>query len=53
LTLRLHHAEREYAYDRDSASGRLEKALDEAGQKGWTVADMKMDWKRVFPFEKS
>jgi hypothetical protein len=52
--LLVHHtdAEREYAYDRDSAVGRLDKALDEAPKKGWTVVDMKKDWKRVFAFEK-
>ena len=49
----VHHtdAEREYAYDRQSQFGRLDKALDEATARGWTVADMKHDWKRVFPFE--
>ena len=54
FALIVHHtdAEREVAYDRDSSIGRLDKALDEAGQKGWTVVDMKKDWKRVFPFEK-
>jgi hypothetical protein len=43
-------AEREYAYDRKSSFGRLDKALDEALVKGWMVVDMKRDWKRVFPF---
>jgi phosphoglycolate phosphatase-like HAD superfamily hydrolase len=49
----VHHtdAEREYAYDRQSHVGRLDKALDEAGAKGWTVADMKRDWRKVFAFE--
>jgi hypothetical protein len=49
----VHHtdAEREWAYDLESSIGRLDKALDEAGAKGWTVVDMKRDWKRVFPFE--
>lgn len=49
----VHHtdAAREYAYDRHSAYGRLDKALDEATAKGWTVVDMKRDWKVVFPFE--
>jgi hypothetical protein len=48
----VHHtdAEREWAYDRKSSIGRLDKALDEAKTKGWTVADMKNDWKRVFAF---
>jgi phosphoserine phosphatase len=47
----LHHtdAEREYAYDRDSKVGRLDKALDNAPDKGWIVIDMKNDWKTVFP----
>jgi hypothetical protein len=47
----VHHtdAEREYAYDRQSSVGRLDKALDEAGRQGWTVVDMKQDWKRIFP----
>jgi len=54
FALIVHHtdAKREVAYDRDSAIGRLDKALDEAEQKGWTVVDMKKDWKRVFPFER-
>lgn len=49
----VHHtdAEREWAYDRQSHIGKLDKALDEANAKGWTVADMKRDWKRVFVFE--
>ena len=49
----VHHtdAEREWAYDRQSAIGRLDKALDEATAKGWTVVDMKRDWKKVFAFE--
>ena len=47
----VHHtdAEREYAYDRQSKVGKLDKALDEAGAKSWTVVDMKRDWKTVFP----
>ena len=51
--LLVHHtdAEREWAYDRQSPVGRLDKALDEAQQRGWTVVDMKADWKRIFPFE--
>jgi hypothetical protein len=49
----VHHtdAEREWAYDRQSPIGRLDKALDEAKQRGWTVVSIKSDWKRVFPFE--
>jgi phosphoglycolate phosphatase-like HAD superfamily hydrolase len=47
----VHHADevREYAYDRKSKIGTLDKALDEARQHGWTVVDMKQDWKTVFP----
>ena len=50
----VHHsdAEREWAYDRTSHIGKLDKALDEANAKGWTVVDMKQDWKQVFPFAK-
>lgn len=49
----VHHddAARETAYDRQSSIGRLDKGLDEAAAKGWTVVSMKDDWKRVFPFE--
>ena len=53
LALIVHHtdAEREWAYDRTSSIGRLDKALDEAQARGWTVVSMKDDWKRIFPFE--
>ena len=44
-------AAREYAYDRQSKIGKLDKALDAAGASGWTVVDMKNDWKKVFAFE--
>jgi phosphoglycolate phosphatase-like HAD superfamily hydrolase len=44
-------AGREWAYDRQSHIGRLDKALDEAIAKGWTVVDMKADWKKVYAFE--
>jgi hypothetical protein len=51
LALIVHHtdAEREWAYDRSSLVGRLDKARDEAKAKGWTIVDMKNDWKTVFP----
>jgi phosphoglycolate phosphatase-like HAD superfamily hydrolase len=51
--LLVHHtdAEREWAYDRKSPIGMLDKALDEAQGKGWTVVSMKTDWKRIFAFE--
>lgn len=47
----VHHTdeEREWAYDRASHVGKLDKALDEATAKGWTIVDMKQDWKAVFP----
>jgi hypothetical protein len=50
----VHHtdAKREWAYDRDSDVGRLDKALDEAPKRGWTVVSMKDDWKVIYPFEK-
>jgi hypothetical protein len=50
----VHHTDavREWAYDRRSSVGKLDKALDEAQAKGWTVVDMKQDWKVIFPFEK-
>jgi hypothetical protein len=49
----VHHtdAEREWAYDRKSPVGRLDKALDEGLARGWTIVDMKRDWKKVFAFE--
>ena len=51
LIVRHTDAEREWAYDRDSHVGRLDKALDESKERGWTVVDMKRDWKVVYPFE--
>jgi phosphoglycolate phosphatase-like HAD superfamily hydrolase len=50
----VHHtdAAREWAYDRKSSIGELDKALDEGLAKGWLVVDMKRDWKRVYPFDK-
>jgi haloacid dehalogenase-like hydrolase len=53
LGLIVHHtdSEREYAYDRDTPFGRLDKALDAAAANKWIVADMKNDWKRIFAFE--
>ena len=46
----VHHtdAEREYAYDRDSHIGQLDKALDAAPAAGWTVVDMKTDWATIW-----
>jgi phosphoglycolate phosphatase-like HAD superfamily hydrolase len=49
----VHHtdAEREWAYDKKSKIGRLDHALDEALKRGWTVVDMKKDWKVIYPFQ--
>ena len=49
--LYLHHtdAEREWAYDSNSSIGRLDKGLDEAKTQGWTIVDMKNDWKIIYP----
>jgi phosphoglycolate phosphatase-like HAD superfamily hydrolase len=49
----VHHtdAEREWAYDRDSHIGRLDRGLDEAEDRGWVVIDMARDWAQIFPTE--
>jgi phosphoglycolate phosphatase-like HAD superfamily hydrolase len=49
----VHHTDavREWAYDRQSKIGKLDKALDDANAKGWTVVDMKQDWNKVFAFQ--
>jgi hypothetical protein len=49
----VHHtdAQREYAYDRESHIGKLDKAWDEATKRGWIVVDMKADWKVIYPFQ--
>jgi phosphoserine phosphatase len=53
LCVYVHHTDgdREWAYDRNSSIGRLDKGLVEAQAKSWTVVDMKRDWNRIFPFE--
>ena len=50
----VHHTDeaREWAYDRKSHIGTLDKAWDEAQQKGWTVVDMKKEWKVIYPWNK-
>jgi len=52
FALIVHHTDavREWAYDRQSSIGKLDKALDEARARGWTLVDMKRDWKVIFPF---
>ncbi len=51
FALLVHHddAEREWAYDRNSDVGRLDRAWDEAKAEGWIVVSMKDDWKTIFP----
>jgi phosphoglycolate phosphatase-like HAD superfamily hydrolase len=55
LAVYVHHTdpEREWAYDRESSVGRLDKGLDEAQAKGWTVVDMKRDWNVIFPHDRN
>ena len=50
----VHHddAKREYAYDRKSSIGKLDRGLNEAVKRGWVVVSMQRDWKFIFPFEK-
>ncbi len=54
LGIIVHHtdAEREYAYDRQSAIGKLDKALNEASDHNWLVVDMKSDWSKIYAFDK-
>jgi phosphoserine phosphatase len=54
FALYVHHtdADREWAYDRESSIGRLDKGLDEAEAKGWTVVDMEKEWRVIYPFER-
>ncbi len=54
MALLVHHddAEREFAYDRQSKVGKLDKALDAATAKGWTVISMKQDWGQIYPASK-
>lgn len=49
----IHHtdADREYAYDRKSDFGKLDKALDEAESRNWLLVDMKADWKKIYAFD--
>jgi len=53
LQLYVHHtdAKREWAYDRKSHIGKLDKGLDYAKIHDWTIVDMKNDWKVIYPFE--
>jgi len=51
FALYVHHTdgEREWAYDRNASMGRLDKGLDQAQAQGWTLVDMKQDWKVIYP----
>jgi hypothetical protein len=51
LAMIVHHddAQREFAYDRESHIGKLDKGLDEGPKRGWTIVSMKDDWKTVYP----
>jgi phosphoglycolate phosphatase-like HAD superfamily hydrolase len=53
LGVLIHHTDgdREWAYDRESHIGRLNRGLDEAGDRGWTVVSMKDDWNRIYGWE--
>jgi phosphoglycolate phosphatase-like HAD superfamily hydrolase len=54
FALYVHHtdSEREWAYDREASMGRLDKGLDQAQAQGWTLVDMKQDWKVIYPDQK-
>lgn len=54
LQLYIHHTDsiREWAYDRDSDIARLNKGLNYALEKGWTIANIEIDWKVIYPFQK-
>ena len=51
--LYVHHTDsvREWAYDRNTSGGKLDKGLDAAQENGWTVVDMEKDWEVIYPFE--
>lgn len=51
LGVLIHHtdAQREWAYDRGSSVGKLERGLDQAAQRGWLLVDMRRDWNVIYP----
>jgi hypothetical protein len=53
LKILVHHTDsiREWAYDRDSHMGRLDKGIEESKAKGWNLVDMKSEWKVIYPYE--
>ena len=50
----VHHTDevREWAYDRTSSIGKLDKGLNDATKYNWLIVDMKKDWNKIYPFEK-
>ncbi len=52
--LLVHHTDavREFAYDRESHIGKLAVGLDEGKRRGWSIVNMKEDWRVIYPFEK-
>ncbi|WP_455223050.1 HAD family hydrolase [Kaarinaea lacus] len=52
LGVLIHHtdADREWAYDRKSSIGKLDKGLDQANKNDWLIVDMKKDWQHVYSF---
>jgi phosphoserine phosphatase len=50
LGLIVHHDDgvREYAYDRESSVGRLDRGLDEAAGRAWVLVSMKSDWRTIY-----
>ncbi len=46
----VHHTDgkREWAYDRNSHVGKLDKALDAADSQGWSIVNMKKDWNKIY-----
>jgi phosphoglycolate phosphatase-like HAD superfamily hydrolase len=52
LIVRHTDGDREWKYDRESHVGKLDKALDAAPKAGWTVVDMKAEWKVIYPVQK-
>jgi hypothetical protein len=51
FALLVHHtdAEREFAYDRESHIGKLDRGLEEGPARGWLIVDMAKDWETVWP----
>jgi hypothetical protein len=54
LGMIVHHTDslREWAYDRGSHIGKLERGLDDGAKYKWLLVDMKNDWKKIYSYEK-